>query len=151
MICASAMAGFWTLPPKEPECRSTVGAGDVDLGVHRPRRPTVMAGRLPSKKPVSLMTARSAARRSRLATSQASKLRRAGLLLALEDDRRLTGSRARRLQPGARRPQVEMDLALVVGGATRVDRGRSRRAARTAAAPTGRADRPAGRRSGRRR
>ena len=82
-----------------------------------PRRPTVIAGRLPSKKPLSLMIATSAPRRSRLASSHASRWTRARLLLALEDVADVDREATARREDGRGRHQVEVDLALVVGGA----------------------------------
>ena len=109
-----------------------------------------MAGRLPSKKPVSLMIATSAARRSRLAASQASRpsdeLSSSPSKTYLHVDReRPAGRQDRRAPPWRGRGS---------GPCRRPTRGRAsgrrRRPARTAATSTGRAGRPAGRRSGRR-
>ncbi len=110
-----------------------------------------MAGMLPSKKPVSLMIATSAVSRSRLAVSQASRPSEPALLGALEHvpdvDREAAAGRA-----GSRPPPWRGRGS---GPCRRLPRarasGRRRRPARTAARSTGRADRPAGRRSGRRR
>ena len=73
MIWASALAGFWTAPPKPPEWRSTAVPTTSIWAYMMPRRLSVMAGRLPSKKPESLMIATSAASRSRFASSHASR------------------------------------------------------------------------------
>ena len=111
----------------------------------------MIAGTLPSKKPVSLMIATSAARRSRLASSHASRWTRARLLLALEHVLDVDRQRAARRQERLGRHQVERGS----GPCRRRRRGRAsgrrRRPARTAATSRGRAGRPAGRRSGRRR
>ena len=49
MIRASALAGFSTVPPYIPECRSTGDSSTSICAYMIPRRPTVMAGMLPSK------------------------------------------------------------------------------------------------------
>ncbi len=70
MILASAFAGFWTAPPKPPEWRST-GEPTMSICVYSiPRSDVVIAGTLPSKKPVSLITTASACMRSLFASSQ---------------------------------------------------------------------------------
>ena len=74
MIDASALAGFCTAPPYAPECRSTGDSSTSICAYIIPRSPTVIAGTLPSKKPVSLMTTASAARRSPLPAIHASRL-----------------------------------------------------------------------------
>ena len=80
-----------------------------------------MAGRLPSKKPVSLMTAKSAPRRSRLASSHGSRLIRPRLLLALEHEAQVHRQPAGRLEPCLGGREVDVDLALVIGGTAPVD------------------------------
>ena len=83
-----------------------------------PRRLSVIAGRLPSKKPVSLMTPTSAASRSRLASSQASRCDRSSTPPRPRTRTcRLTGSPPRVAQQRLGRHDVEVDLALVVGRA----------------------------------
>ena len=91
--------------------------------------------------------------RSRRSPQQGGEVRRAGLLLALDEelevDRR--GVPAGRGQRAAQAEQVEQHLALVVGGAAGEQLLAARRSARTAAIPTAPAGRPAARRGGRRR
>ena len=53
--------------------------------------------------------------------SQASKFAEPDFLLALDDVADVDGQPAARLQPGSDRPQVEVDLALVVGHASTED------------------------------
>ena len=109
-----------------------------------------MAGMLPSKNPVSLMIAASAASRSLLAVEPRVEALRRALLLALEHvpdvDRE-----AHRGWPGSRRPPWRGRGSGPCRPPSRERAsGRRRSPARTAARSTGRADRPAGRRSGRR-
>ena len=73
MIRARALAGFSMSPPKPPECMSWAGP-ETSIWVYtRPRSPTHSAGRLPSKKLVSLMTTPSHARRAALSVSQVAR------------------------------------------------------------------------------
>ena len=110
-----------------------------------------MAGTLPSKNPVSLMIATSAASRSRFAASHAPRW--AELDSSSPSNRYLTliGQPPARREQAAGGHQVGVDLALVVGCAAGQHPVARRRPARTAARSTARADRPAGRRSARRR
>ena len=105
MIVASALAGFWTLPPNEPECRSRSEPADIDLGVHE----AAQADR--DGRPVALEEAgvaddRQVGRRGDRGspTSHGSKLVGAGLLLALEDDLDVDRQPAARLEPAPERP-----------------------------------------------
>ena len=136
---------------RPPEWRSTAVPTTSIWAYISPRRLSVMAGRLPSKNPVSLMIATSAASRSRSASSQRVEVGRARLLLALEDVLDVDGKRAAGREQRRRRPSGGRGS----GPCRRPRRGRGsgrrRRPARTAARSTGRAGRPAGRRSGRRR
>ena len=80
-----------------------------------------MAGMLPSKKPVSLMIATSAASRSRFASSQRVEVDGARLLLALEHVAHVDRHRATRREEARGGHHVGVDLALVVGRAARED------------------------------
>ena len=117
MIRASAFAGFWTTPPYPPEWRSTGDSSTSIWAYMIPRRPTVIAGTLPSKNPVSLMTTTSAASRSRFSSIHASRLSRAVLLLALEHEREVDRGRPPDRPQRLERGQVHDQLALVVGDA----------------------------------
>ena len=121
MMRASAMAGFWTLPPQVPECRSTSGPVTSIWVYSRPRRPTVMAGWLPSKKPGVADDREVRIEPVAVRLQPGVEVGRPGLLLALEHVADVDGQAALGLQPGARGPQVEMDLALVVRRAARED------------------------------
>ncbi len=77
----------------------------------------MIAGRLPSKKPLSLITARSAARRSRLASSQASRWIELDSSSPSKTNLRLTGRPPRVARIASVAPQMDVDLALVVGRA----------------------------------
>ena len=104
---------------------------------------------------VSQTSARSCLSSAALLLDEAEQVLRAAFLLALDHhgdrQRQAAGDRLE----GAQRLDEGHHLAFVVAGAARHDdlaavRQSSRCAARTAASPTGRADRPAARRSGRR-
>ena len=151
---ASSVSGLRTAPPNEPECRSPAG----------PRRsswPSVMPahagadGRRLARPHAGVGDHDDVAGAAGRACSreQGGEVRRAGLLLAL--DEQLEGDRgagaAGRREVGADAEGVEADLALVVGGAARVQPVAVDASARTAGAPTARAGRPAARRGGRRR
>ena len=117
MIEASALAGLWTAPPYAPECRSTGDSSTSICAYISPRSPTVIAGTLPSKKPVSLMTTASAARRSPCSAIHVSRLSRPVLLLALEQERHVDRRRAADRPERLDRVEVHHELALVVGDA----------------------------------
>ena len=128
-----------------------VAADDVDLGVHHaPQRDR-------DRRQVALEEARVADDRDvggeplAVGREPAFERRRARLLVALEDEPEVDRQRAARRQDRLGRPELEVDLALVVGRAAAEHLARRRRPARTAASPRARAGRPAGRRSGSRR
>ena len=73
MIVASALIGLSIAPPWTPEWTSWKGPRTWISAAQMPRRPTVMAGMFPSKKPESATSATSAARRPALAVSHASR------------------------------------------------------------------------------
>ena len=119
MIWARALAGFWTTPPNPPEWRSTAVPTTSIWAYMMPRRPTVMAGTFPVKKPVSLMIATSAATRSRFASSHASRCVELDSSSPSNTYLRLTGKRPRVARTAAADITMGVDLALVVGRAPR--------------------------------
>ena len=120
-----ACSGLGTAPPKEPECRSTAGPRRVISASASPRMAVTALGTSGAAMPVSLTTTTSQASRSRRSSQQGGEVRRAGLLLAL--DQQLDGDRGGVAAGGgqvrAHAEQVEGDVALVVDGAAGVQLG----------------------------
>ena len=152
-----ACSGLGTAPPNEPECRSTAGPRRVISASARPRIETTALGTSGAAMPVSLTTTTSQSSRSRALAEQVGEVRRARLLLALDQQlhRHRRGVAAGGGEVRAHPEQVEGDVALVVDRAAGVQLravgALDARSARTAGAPTAPADRPAARRGGRRR
>ena len=120
-----ACSGLGTAPPNEPECRSTAGPRRLISASARPRMAITALGRSRAAMPVSLTTTTSQASRSVRSCEQGGEVRRAGLLLALDQQLEVDGGgvAAGGGEVGAHAEQVEGDLALVVDGAAGVQLG----------------------------
>ena len=133
-----------------PECSDCLSARTSTSTATRPRSAVVIDGRPVSKLPVSVRTMASAASSFLCARRNSVEVRRADLLLALDDDLDVERQRAGGLEPGVDGAGVHDHAGLVVGGAARRRGGRRARSARTAATSTRRRRRPAARRGARR-
>ena len=112
------MAGLGTAPPNTPECRSRSGPWKSTVQLTRPRMPVTVLGTSSAIMPVSVMTTTSQSSRSRRSASSVLEVRRARLLLALDEElERDAGRPAGRGEVRAQAEQVEQQLPLVVGGA----------------------------------
>ena len=118
----SSVSGLRIAPPNEPECTSPVGPRRSSWPSVMPRMPVHTVGVSRDHMPVSETTTTSQAQPVAPLLQQRGEVRRAGLLLALDDQLEVDG---RAGAPGrgevcSHAERVEEDLALVVGGAARV-------------------------------
>ena len=151
IICASTNAGLATAPPNDAGVQVGAAAAQIDLEVDEAAQP--VADR------------RHAAREHRrvgddddvgcevglVVADEVVEVRAADFFFAFEDDLDVHRQPAVLLQVRLDRLEVHEDLALVVGGAARVDLAVADRRLEGRRLPQVRADRPAARRSGRRR
>ncbi len=114
----SALSASGTTPPHMPECRPWSSVATSTTQSASPRSDTVSDGISVLQLSESAMTMTSAASRSRCAASSAAQRRRAGLLLALDEDR---DAHRRVAAERADRRQMRCDAGLVVGGAAAVE------------------------------
>jgi len=113
MIDASALIGFSMAPPKTPEWTSWKGPRTWISAAARPRRPTVIAGTFPAKKPESATSATLAVSRAALAVSHGSRWTELDSSSPSKTKRRLTGSApwVARIASAAKRAMQTFDLS----------------------------------------
>ena len=128
-------------PPNEPEWMSPAGPCRSSWPSVMPRMPVQIVGVSRDHMPVSRHDDDVAGEPVAPLREQGGEVRRAGLLLALDDQLEVDGGAgaAGRREVGADAERVEEDLALVVGRAARVQPLAVDASARTAGAPTARA------------